>query len=262
MSGQMEEQRIINAFTSGLNIQYQGKIHVVDFAVKPHYGSGEGKTDAYIRCTDGTEIKISTKASNADFIENKISLERYRRIFGNDFAPLLSAINSLKQQFLDRQIIYPTKTGRIEAGSYTMGWRVDIVNKQSGVLCAPLPITTEQKINIFFGGNLEENKRNALINGQTIYNSGVANALLLNSENYKTAQEILDALIQPEDYQVPLYIAFKAVNYRSLSDKIDGNRPLGVAIDWTNHNNPKFIFDKPLQYGAKNDMLKIFKEHI
>ena len=64
----------------GTELTVDGKHYVVTENGKPSCGSGEPKTDAYARAVadDGTtrEFKISVKASNADFFENKISAAR------------------------------------------------------------------------------------------------------------------------------------------------------------------------------------------
>ena len=140
-----------------------------------------------------------------------------------------------------------------------MGWRLDIINKNSGKLVCPIIFSKEQKAEIFLGTNLSIEKRDVMVNGDIIKNAGIANRILIDSENYSSAQEIINGLIKIEDYQPDYFLAFKAVNYRSLEDKIDGNRPLAVWINWRKEN-PEIVFDTPLKYGAKNDVLKWFKE--
>lgn len=122
-----------------------------------------------------------------------------------------------------------------------MGWRLDIINKNSGKLVCPVIFSEEQKAEIFLGTNLPLEKRNAAVNGKVIENSGVANRILINSENYSTAQEIIDGLIKIEDYHPKCFLAFKAVNYHSLEDKIDDNRPLAVWVNWKKENLKLFL---------------------
>jgi hypothetical protein len=257
-----EEQRIIQLFTKGEQVTYKNILRTVDFATKPSYGRGEGKTDIYIAFTDGETLKISTKASTADFLENKCSKERALQIFDNDLSPLLDAINVLKDNFSTHQIYYPSRTGNIEANSYTMGWRMDIINKNTGVLTAPLKLSKKQRCEVLCGNSLTGTKRNPTINGVTIMGGGIADMLLLHSENYKTAQEVINALCHPDDYMDDFYVTFRAVNYRKNSDKIDGNRILAVPIKWHSLTNPEIIFNEPLIYGARNDMLHYFKENV
>lgn len=257
-----EEQRIIKLFVHGETVMYNGVIHTIDFAIKPTYSKGEGKTDIYIAFTNGEVLKISTKASTADFLENKCSKERALQIFNNDLSPLINAIDYLKDSFLTHQIYYPSQLGRVEANSYTMGWRMDIINRNTGTLTAPLKLSKTQRHEVLCGDSLTGSKCNPMINGVIVNDAGIANALLLHSENYNTAQEVIDALCDPDDYTDDFYVSFRAVNYRKNSDKIDGNRNLAVAIKWHSIDNPEIIFNEPLVYGAKNDMLRYFKENV
>lgn len=257
-----EENRIIELFRSTNTVNYNGEICQVIFADKPKYTHGEGKTDIFILLKNSTSelpIKISSKQSNADFLENRLKAERAEIIFGENWSDIITASAlQLKDKFEKRQIYFPEKKGRVEKGSYTMGWRCDIINKNSGELTCPVVLTLEQKKEIFSGSNLSDEKRNVKVNNILINNAGVANKILLNSERYSSAQEILDALIAIENYDPECFLAFKAVNYRSLSDKIDGNRPLAVWINWE-LPNPIPIFTSPLKYGARDDILKMFK---
>lgn len=254
-----EEKRLIQILR-GKKVFFEGEKVEVSFVEKPLYHSGEGKTDFYILLSNRKEIKVSSKGKTADFLENKINASRAEQIFGKDWSEIISSsAKKLEEKFYEKQLYYPEKTGRIAAGAYTMGWRLDIINKNSGKLVCPVIFSEEQKAEIFLGTNLPLEKRNAVVNGKIIENSGVANRILINSENYSTAQEIIDGLIKIEDYHPKCFLAFKAVNYHSLEDKIDGNRPLAVWVNWKKEK-PEIIFDSPLKFGAKNDILKQFKE--
>ena len=254
-----EEKRLIQLL-QGSKVFFEGELVEILFVGKPLYHSGEGKTDFYILLNNGKEIKVSSKSKTADFLENKINASRAEQIFGKDWSKIISSsAKTLEEEFYKKQFYYPEKQGRISAGSYTMGWRLDIINKNSGKLVCPIIFSKEQKAEIFLGTNLSIEKRDVMVNGDIIKNAGIANRILIDSENYSSAQEIINGLIKIEDYQPDYFLAFKAVNYRSLEDKIDGNRPLAVWVDWRKEN-PKIVFDTPLKYGAKNDVLKWFKE--
>lgn len=254
-----EEKRLIQLL-QGNKVFFEGELVEILFVGKPLYHSGEGKTDFYILLSNGKEIKVSSKSKTADFLENKINASRAEQIFGKDWSKIISSsAKVLEEEFYKKQFYYPEKQGRISAGSYTMGWRLDIINKNSGKLVCPIILSKEQKEEIFLGTNLSIEKRDVMVNGSIVKNAGIANRILIDSENYSSAQEIIDGLIKIEDYQSDYFLAFKAVNYRSLEDKIDGNRPLAIWIDWRKEN-PEIIFDTPFKYGAKNDVLKWFKE--
>lgn len=257
----IEAEKNIANILRGSVITFKGEKRKVLIAEKPLYSSGEGKTDIYCRLDDGNEIKISYKKNNADFVENKLTIKRAKEIFGDLWKEIL--INSIKPlipNFKNSQIYFPEKKGRVSAGSYTMGWRCDLIKRKpikGDSLTAPLVLTKEQKKEIFSGINLDASKKNAKIIDTIVPNSGVANYFLAESTNEDTAQGIIDSLILIDDIDIDIDITFRRVNYRSIEDKIDGNRPLAVCVDWKNN---EFIFDHPLEYGAKNDMLKIFKE--
>ena len=254
------EKNIANILRDS-TIIFNGQTKKILIAEKPIYASGEGKTDIYCRLDDGTEIKISYKKENADFLENKLSAKRAQEIFGESWKEIL--INSIKPLiplFEKSQIYFPEKKGSVSAGSYTMGWRCDFIKRKpirNESLTTPLILTKEQKKEIFSGINLDSSKRNAKIIDTIIPNSGVANYFLTESANENTAQGIINNLIPIEDVDIDIDITFRRVNYRSIEDKIDGNRPLAVYVDWKNN---KLIFNHPLEYGAKNDILKVFKE--
>lgn len=247
-----EEKRIINLLSNSL-VNWKNELHKIMICEKPKYSCGEGKTDIYALLDNEEEIKISLKQNNADFIENKVSATRAERIFGNEWDKIItSTALSLRSRFEEKQIYYPEKRGRIEKGSYTIGWRLDITNKKSGNLSVPFSLTSKQKEEIIYGTSLDENKRNAIVNGKKVPNCGVANYILLEGYEFSTPQEIINNLLTIENYSIPYYASFKAVNYRSETKQIDGNRPLAVYIDW---NTKEIIFSNPLVYGAKKDLL-------
>lgn len=263
MQALTEEMRLINLFKKSDSVLYNNKNYKVVIADKPSYHKGEGKTDIYLLLENDSEkivLKISTKKSNADFLENKVTASRARDIFGENWSEIIyNSALQIKEKFEKRQLYFPEKKGRVAKGSYTMGWRLDIINKNSGELVCPLNLSSKQKEEIFLGTNLPIEKRDVKVGGVLIPNAGIANRILLDSEKYTTTQEVLDALIEIKNYDPNCFLAFKAVNYRSLEDKIDGNRPLAVWVDWEK-DTPSIVFSSPLVFGAKNDILKTFKK--
>jgi len=257
----LEAEKNIANILRGSKINFNGQERTILIAEKPLYTSGEGKTDIYCRLNDGTEIKISYKKNNADFLENKLTAKRAKDIFGNSWQEIL--INSIKpliNEFETSQIYFPEKTGRIIAGSYTMGWRCDLIKRKPHsrtALTTPIVLTKEQKKEIFSGINLDSSKKDAKIIDTIVPNSGIANYFLMESDNENSAQDIINNLIPIENVDIDIDITFRRVNYRSVQNAIDGNRPLAVYMDWKNN---KLIYDHPLEYGAKNDILKEFKE--
>ena len=124
----IEAERNIANILRGSNIIFNGQPKRILLAEKPSYASGEGKTDIYCLLDDKTEIKISYKKNNADFLENKLTAKRAKEIFGKSWKEIL--INSIKPLiplFEESEIYFPKSKGKIYAGSYTMGWRCDLI---------------------------------------------------------------------------------------------------------------------------------------
>lgn len=246
-------------------ISFMGKTWSIQFIEKPKYSKGEGKTDLFIQLMSDTHtqtIKLSVKQPTADFMENKVSAERAEQLFGNNYAKIIKdTALSLYKEFLETPIYYPEKKGNTRAGSYTMGWRLDIVNKSGGRLSAPIHLSKTMLGEILSGTNLPLNKRDCYVQNMLVKDGGIANYYYAG-DGENSIQQLLDKSILIEDYvsqnTLNWYFAFKAVNYRSLEDKIDGNRPLAVRVNWSNKT---LCFDQPLQYGAK-DNLKLYQEDL
>lgn len=253
------ENAVLALFQPGTKVNYNGRTYTISTAGKPQAsGSGEGKTDCYVGCTDGTEFKISIKQDNADFLDNKISAQRAEVLFGSNWGDILgSVVDRLSQRFARRQLIYPDANGRTEAGSITLGWRCDIMNKPSGELSEPLTTDTRIKGEILSGENLPSDKRDSYVNGSRIPNSGIANLFWEQRGSFPaTPEEFLNqcqTIAAAAAAAGDLYIAAKAVNYRLLCEKYDGNRPLLVPIRWEAVNGslvPELILNEPLLHGA------------
>lgn len=104
---------------------------------------------------------------------------------------------------------------------------------------------------MYAGGNLSDDKRNAMIAGKVIKNSGVAN-YILTDKNVYSAQDVIDKMIPIQKYVMlhpDIYFACKALNYRTFDEKWDGDRPLSVQVNWTAKEKklvPELVYDKPL----------------
>lgn len=249
------ERRILAFMTEGTEFVFQDKKYRVIFSGKPTCHKGEPKTDIYILAEsehDKTEIKISYKKENADFIENKMSAERAEQLFGTDWEGIIEqSTTAIRDRFEERMLIYKNKYKRTEKGAITLGWKFELLNKNSGDLSGKMLLTEEQVIDVYAGSNLSEDKRNAMVCGQVIENSGIANYILMD-ENVHSAQDVIDKMIPIKEYvklHPDIYFACKALNYRTFAEKWDGDRPLSVQVFWDAEENklvPKLVYDKPL----------------
>lgn len=264
-----DENSIRKLFPIGTVFIYDNTAYEVIEVGKPFSEKGEPKTDIYICAVSKNykkkEFKISFKMNNADFLENKISAERAQQLFGDNWSDIIKeSIDKLKPSFQSRKLIYKEKEGHTEKGSITLGWKFELVNKISGALSDEILLVEDQVIDVYAGTNLEDEKKNAKVNEKLINNSGIANFILIGETGFKNAQEVIDKLISVKDYvkQHPkVYFACKALNYRTLKDKWDGDRPLAVYVEWGISGRKlshSLIFNKPLEKKG-NEVAKKLK---
>ncbi|HHR5884756.1 TPA: hypothetical protein ACS78C_001882 [Providencia alcalifaciens] len=247
------EKKLINLINSTSQFTWNNCIYDVIKASKPATSRGECKTDVFIKTLQGN-FKISIKQSNADFLENKISYERAKQIFGDDTDSILrSSIGTIEQSFQNHPLICFKKMGRTEEKTILLGWKFELLNKKGGDKSGVLQLTDEQKLNVYSGHLLSSDKRNASVDGQVIADSGVADYILeIDEVSGHDLQFYINKLKPIWDFsrQQTIYFACKALNYRSLVDKWDGDRPLAVYVDWYLHQGElksSICYDQPLQ---------------
>lgn len=261
------EQSIVSKFKLNEKVLYEGEENRLLIAAKPSPSLGECKTDIYILIENdiGTqkEIKISFKQSNADFLENKISLDRAKQILGNEAQKLIqTSTNNIRDKFEEDYLITFDKVAKTEAKTLKIGWRFELLNKISGQKSGELKLNESQLIDIYAGTNMDDDKKNSLVNGIRIDKSGIASHMLIADEiENLTANTIMREIVPIEEFvkNKKVYFACKAVNFRVEKDKWDGNRPLAVFVDWENNETitAKIRFDKPLEITANQIGLKI-----
>ena len=253
-----EEESIRTLFPIGTTFNYDNVLYEVIEVGKPFSEKGEPKTDIYIcaisKDHNKKEFKISFKKSNADFLENKISKERAQQLFGKNWSKIIKeSIDKLELSFQSKKLIYKEQEGHTEKGSITLGWKFELVNKISGALSDEIILVEDQVIDVYAGTNLEDEKKNAKVNGKLIDDSGIANFILIGETGFNSAQEVIDKLISVKDYvklHPKVYFACKALNYRFLKDKWDGDRPLAVYVEWSASGKKlshSLVFDEPLE---------------
>ncbi len=146
------------------------------------------------------EIKISYKKENADFIENKMSAERAEQLFGTEWKEVIENSTIAIVIDLRKECSYiQVNLKEQEKGAITLGWKFELLNKNSGDLSGKMLLTEEQVIDVYAGSNLSDDKRNAMVSGQVIENSGIANYILMD-ENVKSAQDVIDKMIPIREY--------------------------------------------------------------
>ena len=265
------EKWIRHLFMPGTTFVYDGEEYVVIMASKPRKSAGRGgepKTDIYLLCKnqDGQsrEIKISYKKENAEFIENKITVERAEQIFGSNWRNRLSNLTeSIQDSFRGRRLIY--RKDNAKKGSITLGWRLDLMNKPGGLLSVDAKLTKEEKVEVYSGRNLPDRLKNAKVNKQIVINSGVAD-YMVNKDGLKSAQDVIDNMIPIADYvdaHPDVYITCKALNYRSFSKKkVEGDRALLVQVIWAVRNDilcAKLNYANPLEISGKEQESNLLK---
>lgn len=266
------ERRILTFMAEGTEFVFQEKKYKVILSGKPTCHKGEPKTDIYILAesiSDRVEIKISYKKENADFIENKVSAERAEQLFGKEWANIIEqSTTAISSRFEERMLIYKNTFKKTERGAITLGWKFELLNKNSGDLSGKMILTEEQVIDVYAGSNLSYDKRNAMVAGNVVKDSGIANYILVD-ENVHSAQDVIDKMVPIKEYvnmYPDIYFACKALNYRTFTKKWDGDRPLSVQVYWNAEENklvPKLVYDKPLTVKGNevaNRLLQYMKE--
>lgn len=227
---------------------FEGKPHTIEMVGKPRPVSsrGECKTDVYLllKSVDGTprEVKVSLKLPNADFIENKVKMERAKTLFGDNYQSILLDISHSVSEALDG--IHQKSHPAIPEKSLRLGYRLDIVNKRSGRQSIPASMLSHQSLlDVLSGSKLPVDKRDSQVGGIAIPNSGVAEHILVSSPgDIHSAQDVFDQLVSLDDYleAIDPHIAFKAVNYRP--GKRTENRSLLVSYNYFIDNNGEISF--------------------
>lgn len=255
------ERQLIDLLKVGAKFKFDGVEYIVSKpSCKPTVAKGECKTDVYVQTAsvNGDKVfKISVKQQNADFLENKMSYERAVELFGlHADDVIMQATNSIKDNFLKTPIIYFTRKGNTNAKSITLGWKFEFVNKPGGKLSSSMQLTTRQIVDVYSGTSLPEDKKNAIVNGEEIVDSGIADFILVVDQDknitigdFEKGLMAIEKFVETE--KPTIYFACKALNYRAEKDKWDGNRPLSVYVDWY-IKDAKLVgelrFDEPLHH--------------
>lgn len=266
------EEHIINTFLRDRLFTYRDKMYEVVTVGKPRpQGTGgECKTDVFIRAKekescDIEDIKISVKNKNKEFMGNKLKKEDVEAYFGPEWEDIvIDATTSLKEKFENRVLVYASGKHPTKPNSVTVGWKLEIADRPRA-LSVRIPLTDQQiRDYVYKGTNQTSEKKNSVVDGKIIPNSGVADYLITTSiEEIKTADDVINQMELIEKADIgDTYLIFTANNYRTDVDKADGSRYLAVRIEWVCRDNkmvPEYHYDNPLQYTGEGDMAPYVK---
>lgn len=191
MSGkiyQQVENAVLSVFAPGTSFVFDSRRWVVAEAAKPSARSGgEGKTDIYVLLADANnqhhELKISVKASTADWYENKMSQARFAQIFTTDE----------RRRQLAAQAVAKT-TALAESGDIilsgddyvVLGYKLDIIGAHATghTNSFEIELTEGEAAEVISGSSLDAKKRNSSVNGDIVADSGAASHLVHASADF------------------------------------------------------------------------------
>lgn len=269
------EQHIISVFKNESSFTFKGEQYKLITATKPSVQSGgECKTDVYIygETASGNtlDIKLSVKKeSSNEFQENKVSAKRAESYFGENWSNIITdTCLSIKDRFEEQPLVFGTGKHPTKPNSITLGWKLEISSKPRK-LSAKINLS-ESKIRdyVYKGTNLSQSKRDALINGVVVPNSGIANYILYSeTDAIKSTADIINNMQLIDEIELkPTYLIFTGNNLRTDVDKTDGARPLAVRVNWKVVNGKldrDIIFDEPLFHTGKewkNNVKQVFSQ--
>lgn len=280
------EKYVAESFVIGSNFEMEGKVWTIMNSGKPRTqgGSGEPKTDTYVAIkseNETREYKISIKRSDYNFVENKLSMKRIAEIMGEDTAKkvieegIANLVKNNAESLYDDMVVKENVVrakGEEPTTRFKLGWRLDMTNKENGKRSFLFPLTNKQKKEMFTGECLEERKRNAVVNGVVIKDSGVANYLLeMDLECVVNPIDIIEKCVPiTEDFvkenNFEIYGTIKAVNYFT-NGKYEHARPLVMYVDYEKMQDgtykPMMGFDKETTLKMNStDRAKVIEEMI
>ena len=266
------EDHIINTFRNDKIFSYCGRTCEVIEAGKPRpqSGGGECKTDVFVRARmqdtgEEFDIKISVKNINREFMGNKLKKEDAEAYLGPDWKDILfEATTSIKDSFENRVLMFATGRYPTKPNSVTVGWKLEIADRPRD-LSVHIPLSDRQiRDYVYKGTNMTIDKKDSVVNGRVIPNSGIADYLIITCiEDIETSNDVISQMQLIDEVDIgETYFIFTANNYRTDVQKADGPRPLAVRIEWEVENKrliPIFRYDDPLEYTGERDMAPLVR---
>lgn len=260
------EEKVIGIFKESPNFYYNSSLCEAIIIGKPYPQKGECKTDVYIQAKEKNtqkpfEIKISVKGrSSNEFQENKMTADRAAAYFGANWSNIISsAAKSIETKFAKQYLIYARQCSRTKADSYTLGWKLEIANRERG-LSSRLPLTDAEIRNFIYKGISQDPiKRNSRVEDKEIIDSGVAEYLLETEiSEIVTPMDVIKRLTRIDDAKMKdHFLIFTANNYRTRDDSADGPRSLAVYVEWTisaGKLKAQINYDRPLELTGDKDI--------
>ena len=193
---------------------------------------GEPKTDMFSMICDldtgyTDSLKTSFKGPNAEFVDNKLSLEccKCRGLIPTEGS--LQGKNYVKSLLQETNAALEKNIARTLKKSKTLpvGYRLDVTKKapkRRGTLTSSVPLPYDIACKCYSGEGSASYLCNARVNGKVVPGSGIAEFMCEESAygKIKTAQEFFDNLALIEDYAKdhPVYLRTSAVNIRFNKD--------------------------------------------
>lgn len=273
------EEKILNILKNyiGNSIKCRdGKTRFIKDIGKPivSHGGGEPVTDICVIFHDDVLWTISLKQPTYGFVRNKITYNQCISLLGENFynnilpfliEKALKNINNNKYPIIQYDV-FNQRNKRTADIVILQGYRLDIVDTDSGDLTFPFDCPSETFLKIFSGSDAQKEKKDCVVNGHLIPNSGVAKTFLVKDLNgTETPQELYDMAEPIETMQKKqLYISFRAVNYFHYPDKNEwkgDTRYLAIySVFNPILNNFELCYDKPLQIHGDAKRKKYIKE--
>lgn len=266
------EKQLMSYFNNCNVLDWNNRTYNEILAFKPCTPGrgGECRTDIYVSLRYMGEeldsIKISVKKLNYEFLVNKLRAEDAESILGSEWSSIVStATESIQTLFEAENTIQPTPVRNPTNIRFQLGWKLEIANRERA-LSHILELTPTDVINKVYRGTTQlQCRRHAKIGNSIIQNSGVADYLLVGDvDEFPNAQSAINALTNlSTDFTPPVvYMIFTGHSYNLKDDKVDGNRSLAVAIEWSADSGnlvQNFIYQTPLEQTGESNMMPLIR---
>ena len=244
--------------------------------------SGETKTDFYIVAVNlKNNIKktftISYKKSTFTFVENKIQKDRAKIIYGSNWLKIL------KSQIMQKNSIktneYWKKSNpelsleesfkklpmiNFKRKKIILGWRYEIEQLDvSGNRTLSGKIDEDIASKVFWDEGCKDNRRNAMVDGNIIPDSGIPNYILIRDpKKIQSADDVFSHMEDIQEYakqHKELRADFMSQYYRLNSSNFwvteGGSRDFIVWIQWNvvdGKLDGRIVFDRPFDKTSGN----------